>query len=213
MRLLIFGATGPTGREIIRKALASNCQVNVMVRNPGKLPDDVKNDITVFKGELTDKETILASMDGVDAIISALGPLVGHPSGLPITKGYQVILDCMRERGIRRLIALSTPSFVDEENDRFSLWIKLMRLAIKSFVNEAYLEIIATSQLIANQDDLDWTIFRVGVLKDSDHESGNLKAGYAGEAGMNLYRKDIAKFCIDEVSENKWVHKMPILWS
>jgi hypothetical protein len=48
------------------------------------------------------------------------------------------------------------------------------------------------------QTDLDWTIYRVGALKNSD-------------AGLFLYRKDIAKFCIDEISENKWIHRSPML--
>jgi hypothetical protein len=69
---------------------------------------------------------MLASMNGVDAFISALVPYVGkHPTGLPITNGYRLMLNCMRQKGIRKLLALSTPSVVDEENDRWSFWTTL----------------------------------------------------------------------------------------
>jgi putative NADH-flavin reductase len=214
MKLLIFGATGPTGLEITKKALAEGHEVNIMARSPEKLGDELAQKVTIFKGELSEESTILASMEGVEAVISALGPLVTkHPNNFPITNGYRLIMKCMRQKGIRRLIALSTPSVVDEQNDRWSWWTKLGPYTIKLFLNNAYHDIIASGELIREQSDLDWTLYRVGALQNSNHESGKLKASYAGEAGIYIYRKDIAKFCLDELIQNQWIHKLPILSS
>jgi hypothetical protein len=211
MRLLIFGATGPAGLEIVKRALSEGHQVNVMVRTPDKLNGHIKEKINVFHGELTDESTMLASMDGVDAVISALGPYVGkHPTGLPITNGYRLMMNCMRQKGIRRLLALSTPSVVDEENDGWSLWAALGPYGAMIFYN-SYDDIIATGKLIRAQTDIDWTLYRVAHLQDSDHATGKLQANYIGEAGMFTYRKDIAVFCIEEVVANNWIHKLPII--
>ncbi|KAG2175852.1 hypothetical protein INT44_000330 [Umbelopsis vinacea] len=213
MKLLIFGATGPTGLEITRKALSNGHQVSVMVRSPDKLHDDIKGKVSVFHGELTDESTMLSSMDGVHAVISALGPLVGkHPASLPVTNEYRLMMDCMRQKGIRRLIALSTPSVKDKENDRWSYWTALGPYAIMLFHN-SYNDIVSAGELIREQNDIDWTLYRVGSLRNSEEESGKLKVNYAGDAGLFIYRKDIAKFCIDEVVANNWIHKLPILSS
>jgi putative NADH-flavin reductase len=119
MKLLIVGATSPNGLEITRKALYEGHQVNIIVGSPDKLLDDITDKVNVFYGDLTDESTMLSSMDGVHAVISTLGPLVGkHPAGLPITHGYRLLMDCMRRKGICRLLALSTPSLADEEHDR-----------------------------------------------------------------------------------------------
>ncbi|KAG2175851.1 hypothetical protein INT44_000329 [Umbelopsis vinacea] len=213
MKLLIFGATGPTGVEIIRKALSDDHQVNVMVRSPDKIHDDIKGKVSVFHGELTDESTMLSSMDGVHAVISALGPLVGsHPTDLPITNGYRLMMDCMRQKGIRRLLALSTPSVVDEANDRWSYWTALGPYGAKIFYN-SYNDIIATGKLIREQDDIDWTLYRVAHLQSSDCKTTKLNVNYAGDASPLTYRKDIAKFCINEVVANNWIHKLPIISS
>jgi putative NADH-flavin reductase len=213
MKLLIFGASGPAGLETTRKALSEGHQVNVMVRSPEKLHDDIKGKVNVFHGELTDESTMLSSMDGVNAVISALGPHVGsHTAGLPITNGYRLMMDCMRQKGIRRLLALSTLSVVDEENDRWCLWAILGPYVAMMFYN-SYNDIIAYSKLIREQTDIDWTLYRVPHLQNSDHETGTLRVNYVGDAGPCLYRKDIAKFCIDEVVANNWIHKLPALSS
>jgi putative NADH-flavin reductase len=118
MKLLIFGATSPTGLEITRKALSEGHQVNVIVDSPDELLKDIKEKVNVFRGELTDESAMLASMDGVHAIISALEPLVNkHPAGSPITNGYHLVMNCMRQKGICRLLALSTLNPVDKKTD------------------------------------------------------------------------------------------------
>ncbi|ORX61975.1 hypothetical protein DM01DRAFT_1331451 [Hesseltinella vesiculosa] len=185
-----------------------------MVRNIQKLPEDIKANVQVFEGQLTEDDVILTSLDGVDAVISALGPVFpGHPTGLPITIGYRHIFRCMREKNITRILALSTPSLVDKANDKRLWWGTFGILPIKFFFQNGYKDIVATGELFQEQSDLDWTLYRVVGLMDSKEESGKLKVSYGGDAGMWLYRKDIARFCINEVVENKWVHKLPLLSS
>ncbi|KAI8069572.1 hypothetical protein BC940DRAFT_296993 [Gongronella butleri] len=214
MKLLIFGATGPSGMAIVQKALAEGHQVNLVVRSPNKLPDDVKAKVHVFVGQLDDKNVIDEAMQGVDAVLSALGPLLpSHPKGNPITHGYRVIMDSMRKHGVRRIIALSTPSFVDEKNDQFSWWATPAPYLIWLVCKPALDDILATGELFQQTTDLDWTLYRVGNLKTRDTESATVNASYAGEAGMNLYRSDIGKFCLQELVQNKWIHKLPIISS
>ncbi|ORY99004.1 NAD(P)-binding protein [Syncephalastrum racemosum] len=218
MRILILGATGATGQEILRKALEQGYDVNILARSPEKLPQDLLSRVTVFKGELSDAVTMSASLDGVDAVISALGPGSNHPAGLPLAHGYTLLLELMKTKHVNRLIALSTPSFVDKANDRYAIMsnpasptMKALILMIKTFARSAYNDILAYSNLI-QQSDLQWTLYRVGLLNNTE-ESEQVRVGYVGDVGMFTSRKDIAKFCLEELQQSAWVHKMPLISS
>ncbi|WP_010459936.1 NAD(P)-dependent oxidoreductase [Acidovorax radicis] len=51
-RLLILGATGSLGRHVLQQAVAAGHQVSVLVRNPAKLPPDMRSHITVYQVDL-----------------------------------------------------------------------------------------------------------------------------------------------------------------
>ena len=72
MKLLIFGATGGTGQELVRQALELNHDVTAFVRTPAKLAM-TKERLRVVKGDIADPPTIRAAIPGHDAVLSALG--------------------------------------------------------------------------------------------------------------------------------------------
>jgi uncharacterized protein YbjT (DUF2867 family) len=90
MRILVLGGTGASGILLIREALAHSHTVVVYARSPDKLPEDIVKDtsVVIIKGDLSDAETLSKAMEGVDAVVSALGPAVKrgpfHPSGTPL---------------------------------------------------------------------------------------------------------------------------------
>lgn len=87
MKVTVFGATGQIGRLVIRDLLASAHDVTAYVRNPGKL-DLSDPHLAMVIGELSDQARILQAVHGADAVISALGPLLGRGStGTPVTDG------------------------------------------------------------------------------------------------------------------------------
>lgn len=211
MLLLVFGSTGPSGQEIIKKALSNGHRVIAYARSAEKIDKAIASQITIVIGELTDNQAILKALDGVDAVISALGPISNHPPGLPITNGYKVIVKCMEQKNVKRLLALSTPSYHDKENDKFSLVTYFLISSVKLFFNQAYQEINGSAEVITSSN-LDWTLFRVTILNNSTSDT-TLKTGYVGSSGINLTRRDIAKFCIDEIENNKFIRKSPVIYS
>jgi putative NADH-flavin reductase len=72
MNILVFGATGKTGHEVVRQSLSHGHHVNAYVRNPDKLMVN-DPDLTLIKGELSDYEKIMQTLEGNDAVISTLG--------------------------------------------------------------------------------------------------------------------------------------------
>ena len=72
MKLLVFGATGGTGREIVARALAQGHVVTVFVRNPAAI--STKHDhLKLVQGNVLDYASVEAAIQGQDAVVSALG--------------------------------------------------------------------------------------------------------------------------------------------
>mmetsp|Transcript_4776 Transcript_4776/g.10081 ORF Transcript_4776/g.10081 Transcript_4776/m.10081 type:complete len:228 (+) Transcript_4776:125-808(+) len=84
--IAIFGATGGYGSEITATALDQGYLVRVMVRNPSKLPGEIRRNpnLTVLKGDIISLETIRETVLGADYVINAVGGPVGKPQVFPI---------------------------------------------------------------------------------------------------------------------------------
>lgn len=219
MRFLVLGATGPCGIHLIRQLLSNypSSTIVIYARSPHKLPSDLNDTsnpaLVVIKGDLTDKEAIERALEGVDVVLSALGPAFGQPSDTPLARGYELVIDAMRQQGVKRLIALGTTSIVDPA-DKFSLAYSCMINVVKAGARSAYKDIVAIGNTIRDKGrDLDWTIIRVPILTNSD--STAVVAGYVGDGkvGTTLPRKAFAAFAVGEIEKRQWVKKAPLITS
>ena len=71
-RIVILGATGSLGRQVVGQALAARHEVTVFVRTPSKLPPEVRERVSVHTGDLS----ALVPLDlirGQDALINCAG--------------------------------------------------------------------------------------------------------------------------------------------
>jgi putative NADH-flavin reductase len=229
MRVVILGGTGPSGILLIQEALAANHTVIVYARNPAKLPSHLQAraqqqqpaDLTIVKGGLEDAQQLdSAFTDGgdgggvVDAVLSALGPTFGNPSGTPIARGYAAVLAAMRRAGVRRLIVLGTASIKDAKDGRSVIYAAMVA-AVSFGAGSAYRDIVAVGEVVRACDDIDWTIVRVPVLKNDENRV--VKAGYVGDDGAGaaytLSRLGFAVFVVQELEKGEWIKKAPLITS
>ena len=74
MRLLVFGASGATGRHLVRLALSQGHGVTAFVRDPARLPAmDERLDRVV--GDVMQPASVEAAFDHHDAVLCALGTM------------------------------------------------------------------------------------------------------------------------------------------
>ncbi|KAI0932693.1 hypothetical protein AcW1_000258 [Taiwanofungus camphoratus] len=219
MRLLVLGGTGAVGIQLIQEALVASHYVVVYARSPQKLPESITahSSVTIIEGELTDADKLSHAIDGVHAVLSALGPAVKsgpfHPGDTPLAHAYASVIGLMKERGVTRLIALGTPSMKDE-HDRFSLQFSFLVSGVALFAYNAYKDVVAIGEVIRAQGgDMEWTIARVPLLNDGDSRS--VIAGYVGDGKTKatLARVGFAAFVIRELEENEWCRKAPLISS
>jgi nucleoside-diphosphate-sugar epimerase len=103
MKLVVFGASGGTGRELVEQARAAGHRVTAVVRSPGDLADTVEADIF-------DAPSLVPLLAGYDAVLSALGPR-GRTGTSVCTTAVAGILQAITEAGVRRIIAISVCSY------------------------------------------------------------------------------------------------------
>jgi putative NADH-flavin reductase len=189
------------------------------VRSPEKLPDDLKSNraVIVIQGQLEDNDQLSKAMEGVDVVLSALGPSVKrgpfHPPDKPIARGYSHIIDLMHQHGVKRLICLGTASITDPA-DKFSLPFSLLVKGVATFARNAYNDVVAIGETVRTAGaDLDWTIVRVPILRDT--QTSDVIAGYVGDGKTNttLTKLGFAVFVLGEVEKREWVKKAPLICS
>ena len=178
MRITIFGATGGTGKQLVKQALAEGNGVVAFARNPSKLNITDKN-LTLLKGELTDNALIENAVRGSDAVISVLGPR-GGSRNKPLTQGMHNIIEAMKKQGVRRLIISSTLSAKDP-NDLPEFRSKALVTFVRVTMHAAYEEIVSVADTV-RASNLDWTIVRLTMLDNKpQNPEKSERATWAGE--------------------------------
>ncbi|KAJ7234619.1 hypothetical protein B0H12DRAFT_1327645 [Mycena haematopus] len=219
--ILILGATGVSGLAFIQVALSqpNPPALTLYVRSRTKLPADIHKKARIIDGNLTDQTKLLEAMEGVDTVVSFLGAylsfsaFVFRTSSTPIGDAFQSILAAMRTKGVKRIFALSTPSFSPDPSEVFSLGWTTYSLMPKIVVPQGNAEMVAIGKAVAAADDLDWTVFRVPHLTEKAADLP-VAAGVIGpdfKGGFDLSRASMAVWILKEIEERKWVKKAPML--
>lgn len=209
MRVTIFGATGAAGLLVTRKALDDGHTVTAYARNPSKL-DIQHTRLAVVQGELTDHPAIAQAVARCDAVISVLGP-TPKAIGRPVTDGMKAIISAMQAKGVRRLIATATPSWVDA-NDHSAFSFRLAIRLIRTLQRPAYDDIVGTSQAVTSSG-LDWTLVRLPMLTNKPGSPPPV-ADYVGAADLRLFwlsRNVLADFLVGQLTDRTWIRKAPVL--
>src|SRR5947207_2701559 len=103
LRVLVIGATGGTGRQLVQQALEQGHQVTAFVRDPSKLKMEHAN-LRIVQGDVLDYASVEPAMRGQSAVLSALGhKRFFYPNKIQ-SNGMRNILRAMQTCNVPRLI-------------------------------------------------------------------------------------------------------------
>jgi putative NADH-flavin reductase len=200
MKLIIFGATGGTGRQCVDQAFAQGHQVTVFVRQPAALTVQ-HPDLTIIQGDITDQDAVRRAIPSHDVVISALGTR-GGPAVLP--EGTRNILDAMQEADIRRSLWVS--SFGAGDSLQQMGWLS-QTLIVKGLLRQAIQEKNAQEQIILASGG-DWIIARPGGLTDGPLTGTYRVTGPGDKVGRpSISRADVADFMLKNLADDRYVRK------
>jgi nucleoside-diphosphate-sugar epimerase len=113
MKYFLTGATGFVGNVLARQLRAAGHDVHASVRNPQKTNDLQSLGVKLFAGDVTDKESMRAAMQGVDGVYHVagwykIGPRDKRNGERVNIQGTRNVLELMQELGIRKGVYTST---------------------------------------------------------------------------------------------------------
>ena len=196
--LVILGATGGIGRQLVEQALTRGHQVTAVVRDPDRLPvRHSRLSVEVADVASADAlESVLAAA-GAEAVLSALGPRPGD-SGSVTADGVAAALAAMKATGIRRIVAVSAApigpphGFVGRRLTYPMLW---------RFFGAGYRGLARMEELLAACGQ-DWTVLRPPRLTDKAG-TGRYRLGWDRTLPWmtSITRSDVACAMLDVLDD------------
>jgi putative NADH-flavin reductase len=196
MKLLVLGATGGTGLEIVVQAIEHGHEVTAFVRNPEPLKMFAQR-VAVIRGDVLKSAELARVIEGHDAVLSAFGPR--YPiakSDADLLQRFAVALTGgMRQAGVTRL-AVESVAFLFKDAILPPAYL-LGRLFFPMIVADAS----AMEQIIGNSG-LDWTIVRPPRLTNQPRTGiYRVREGHLPSLGFTISRADVADFMIGAIEK------------
>ena len=198
MNLLILGATGPTGQQLVAQALEAGHHVAALVRGESNLPPTAE----VIRGDGRDPAAIAGAARGRDAVLSALGTSKSLKGGIASRAAANLVA-----ANVKRLIFMSSFGVGDSFDDA-SLPQKLMfRTLLRSIYADK-----AIADATLQSSSLDWTIVRPVMLTNGPHTGAYRLTEHLQPQGFpKISRADVADFMIRELIERAWTRKTVVI--
>ncbi len=208
MKLVIFGANGPTGLELCHQALAAGYRVIAAVRRPDYFPLR-DNALTVVEAHIMDGSSLTPMIGDADAVLSSLGTGYSRHEVHVYSVGTKAIVDAMRASDhCRRLVVVSAGLAVpNPPKVRGFLQDNIMLPFLRNVIGRTlYEDMLRMEDFLASCDDIAWTIIRPGrLINGAGVSEYRLVENFP--VGNVTTRPDLAAAMLAELGPNGHVHQ------
>ena len=207
MKILLFGATGRTGKLILQKALKDGHNVTAIVRTPSRLN---RLGAEIVEGTPYNKETVKKAIDNCDVVISTLN--VSRVSDSPwaklrspkdmISSSIQNALEAMQEKGIKRIIVMSVLGAGES-------WAKMpfiFKLVVSSSnLRHTFNDHTRQEELLAASES-NWTVIRLPMLTEEKGEKEVIVKRINDNTKLNrkITRESVARFILNILNNDTY---------
>ncbi|MFF5179778.1 NAD(P)-dependent oxidoreductase [Micromonospora sp. NPDC000316] len=212
MKIAVFGATGKTGQEIIRQALAGGHSVVALARRPEALP--IRHEaLRIVVGDARNADHIAAVIEGQDAVVSSLGRPAAGSTRAEVddsevvdvcTASTRHLFAQMPDAGVQRIVLMSTHG-AGSSNDGSPYVVALRELVGNRVADKDDMEAF----IAASDAPVDWTVIRNPLIYDgpAGQPYGVHEKIVLDDTSKVTYT-DLAAFTLSEITEPKHVGKI-----
>lgn len=215
--ILLLGATGRTGKEVLLQALDRGYHVSALVRDSRKI--DIESPrLKIIEGDTRLPADLNRAIVGCEAVISCLNisrksdfpwsPLRTPKNFLSLT--MKSLINTCKEHGVKRLIFTSAWGVGDSRpyTPGWFAWF-----IDNSNLSAAYMEHERQEAMVKNSG-LDWTIIRpVGLVNRKKIKPVRYILNNEGKPALTISRKDTARFILDALPDNAFYQRIPVISS
>lgn len=203
MELIVFGATGMVGRQLVKQALHMGHHVKAYGRNvfTANLPEHAE--LEIIQGTLFNDKQVFNAIKGCDAVLSALG---GSADGTDVTRslGMKNIVTQMQKAKVQRIVGVGGLGILNADEEQ-------LLMDLPDFMPEyipVSLEHLKALQFL-EASTLDWTFVCPPDIVDA-----NVTGEYSTNANYtptkNKYRinaGDLAMFMLKQITANDYLRQ------
>lgn len=205
MQVVVFGATGGTGRELVKQALGHGHSVRAFVRDPERLKV-IHHRLEVVTGDALDAKAVAAAVEGQDAVLSALGTNERKPNTI-LSDAIRNLLAAMEAHGPRRLLFVSSLGVGETKGQLGPIYnyVLLPTLLKHIFADKE------TAESLIRDSALEWTIARPGRLTNG-WLTGKYRAAPGAAKGRlfpKIARADVADFMLNALERKLFIRETP----
>jgi putative NADH-flavin reductase len=198
--IIVFGASGGTGLEVVEQALEAGHQVTAVLRHPEQFP--IRHEqLKIITGDVLKPHTYEHTFYGKDIVISCLGTRDRKPTTV-YSQGVSNIMDAMKKVDLNRIICLSAGAVEISPKASF-----LMKFLIKNILQILFKYSYADMLLMENQlreSDLNWTVIRPPRLLNGDKKGKYRTSLNEFLPNMSsLTRSDLAEYIVRHMEDEK----------
>lgn len=197
MNLLVLGATGKTGREIVDVALGRGHRVTAFVRSPTKITR-TEAQLVVRRGDPLEVTSLASAVEGHDAVLSALGLPARQalrPSKFMVESAATTVA-AMKTAGVDRLCILSAAVLFHGSGLQFAFFKWLLRHHARD---------LAEMEMVVAASDCAWTVARPPRLVQSNDARYLERRDGLPEGSSTASFRAVATFMVDAVERRNHV--------
>lgn len=199
MMLVVFGANGPTGRQLVRQALAAGHDVVAVTRKPRDYPITDPR-LQVAEADVTDPHQVRAALAGADAVVATYGVPYSRRRVTVYSEGLRNIVAAMRSAGVERLVCVTSTSIApgDAPGESF-FWRKvLVPIFLRRLAGRTVYDDMDRMEALVSSSGTTWTIVRPGGLFNTDQPTGDPEVSTGRIRGRMTSRADLAQTLLRE---------------
>ena len=191
MKIVIFGANGGIGKELVQASLDAGFDV-VGITHSSKAVSDNEH-LSLLQGDVTDDKFVRQVTADADVIVSAIGMPNPKQSTTVFSVAAKNLAEAAQATDSKRLIVLSAGGATVEAND--SLFVRyVFKPILWKFLPHLYADLIRMEHVI-EASDTNWTIMRLSRLTNKPMTGKYRTAQNAAVAGgLSIGRADVAHY-------------------
>jgi len=200
-RLLVLGANGPTGREVVQQALDRGHRVDALTRHPESFPLHHQR-LRVVAGDATDPAVIDDAVAATDSVICTIGAAFTLKPVQVYSATTRGLIAAMENHHRRRLIVV-TSAGVRRSHHQSGITQTAAYALMRHVLGRTVYDDMVKMESLVTASTLDWTIVHPpGLVSIAGH-------GYsvaANEIEGNLCaRDDLAELLLDQLTDDRFL--------
>lgn len=195
--VIVFGATGRTGFQVVKRALERGMKVTAFVRDPKKI-NLLHPNLTVVQGDALVQQDVSKHMKGMDAVVSALSSSEVSFRLVFINN----IINAMREHKVKRIIAIGGIGAL-QASEHLKVYETIT--FPKEYIELTQAHVRVLDALLTSRND--FTFVCPPMIKDGERTGVYKTQDSYPTQGWSILSADLADFIVNELIENKYIGK------